>query len=205
MGDARGMCPHEVEVKSVLLMDPDLKKGEREVLKALTTLRALGAKEVGTKEQMDIYLSHPSRQFSSTDESLRVRSERKLAPFGDEIWRTILTYKGPKVSLATKTRYERELILAPGVGVDEACDLFFRLGFTKAMTIRKSRKLLEMDDIEVSLDLVEGLGAFMELELVSDDVAIAERRVLDLLSRVGFGTTERRSYLELLLEKGLNR
>jgi len=203
MGDALSMCPHEVEVKSVLLLDPE--HGEREVLRALSTIKALGAREKGTKEQNDIYLSHPSRQFSLTDESLRVRSERMLAPFGDEIWRTLLTYKGPKVSMVTKTRYERELPLSPGVGPDEACDLFYRLGFTKAMMVKKLRRLLELEGIEVSIDLVENLGAFVELELVSDDVARAEKRVLDLLSRAGFKETERRSYLELLLEKGLNR
>lgn len=199
------MCPHEVEVKSAVLMDADPVKGKDAVESALSSLISKGATIKGTKDQTDIYLSHPSRDLSTTDESLRVRGERALAPQGDGVLRTLLTYKGPKVSALTKTRYERELPLVDGIGPDDAEDLFLRLGFERAMVVRKRRTVLELDDIEVSLDLVEGLGAFIELELVSDDLEGSERRLMALLSKLGLKGTERRSYLELLIEKGLNR
>jgi adenylate cyclase class 2 len=199
------MCPHEVEVKAVLLMDPDREKGKRAISLTLASLLAQGARAIGAREQTDIYLSHPCKDLASTDESIRVRSERSLPPHGDGAWRTLLTYKGPKVSALTKARYERELVLAQGAGPVEAEDLFTRLGFTRAMVVQKERTSLELDGVDVSLDLVEGLGAFIELELMSEGMAEAEPKVLGLLSRLGLTRTERRSYLELLLEKGLNR
>jgi len=199
------MSRFEVEIKTVLLMDEDHARARTAASNMLTKLRDLGARENGTKEQSDVYLAHPSRDFASTDESLRVRSERVLPPNGNGTWHTMVTYKGPKVSLLTKARYERELPFGQGTSPEDALDLFMRLGFTQALTVVKERRMLELDGIEVSLDMVSGLGAFMELELVSDDLKEAEGRVLALLSRLGQEGTERRSYLELLLEKGLNR
>ena len=60
-------------------------------------LLSLGAEPIGTSEQEDLYLAHPSRDFASTDEALRLRR------VGDM---NRITYKGPKLGGPTKTREE---------------------------------------------------------------------------------------------------
>src|SRR6187401_1493860 len=52
--------------------------------------------------QTDCYYAHPARDFAATDEALRIRS------VGGE---SFVTYKGPKLDAATKTRREIELPL----------------------------------------------------------------------------------------------
>lgn len=54
-------------------------------------------------EQVDRYFAHPSRDFARTDEALRLRR------VGDDV---AVTWKGPRVDAATKTRQELELAVA---------------------------------------------------------------------------------------------
>jgi len=61
--------------------------------------------------------------------------------------------------------------------------------------------------IEVSLDEVEELGTFVELELVAGASRIESAKALlaELAGRLGLAESERRGYLELLLERRRNR
>jgi adenylate cyclase class IV len=53
---------------------------------------------------------------------------------------------------------------------------------------------------------VPPLGAFVELELMSDpqDVEAAKSCIAELAATLGLARSERRSYLQLLLEAGQN-
>lgn len=150
----------------------------------------LGATPAGEGHQSDTYFDHPSRSFADTDEALRVRETDE----GVE-----LTYKGPKIDEATKTRDELNL------GVDDAQGarrLLESLGFQPAGRVAKDRELLELDGLTLALDRVEGLGAFVEIEqVVEEDVDAAREEVLALADELGLDDRERRSYLELLLEE----
>ena len=64
----------------------------------------LGAREVKTEFQEDIYFNAPHRDFTQTDEALRIR--RITSKDGNEI---ILTYKGAKLDELSKTREEIEV------------------------------------------------------------------------------------------------
>ena len=81
------------------------------------------------------------------------------------------------------------------------------LGFSSVAELRKRRRLASVPwrgaTIEAALDEVEGLGAFVELELTADEGGIEEARtrIASLASRLGLSNSERRSYLELLLER----
>jgi adenylate cyclase class 2 len=55
-------------------------------------LRRMGASHVEDLEQIDLYFSHPARDFGVTDEALRLRRENQ---------RTAITYKGPKLDKDT--------------------------------------------------------------------------------------------------------
>ena len=85
-----------------------------------------------------------------------------------------LTYKGPKIDATTKTRREIDLPLPPGEEAARAwTGLLEALGFTTVGEVRKSRRKAHVvwqdRSVEVSLDEVEGLGEFAELELVVED------------------------------------
>jgi adenylate cyclase class IV len=55
--------------------------------------------------------------------------------------------------------------------------------------------------LQVSLDVVEGLGPFAELEIMAEPAQLEEARnvLLSAAAELGLQHAERRSYLELLL------
>ena len=84
-------------------------------------LDALGVQWHDTVRQEDAYFDHPSRDYASTDEALRVRLD------GD---RALFTYKGPRVDSITKTRQELELMVSnPGPEVK----LFYKLPLLESL------------------------------------------------------------------------
>jgi adenylate cyclase class 2 len=150
-------------------------------------------------EQIDEYFAHPCRDFASTDEALRIRSVGG---------RSFVTYKGPKIDTTTKTRHELEFPLAQDDVEGSRFDQLLRvLGFTPVARVRKRRRRFEIDaddqQVEGALDEVEGVGSFVELELLADDARVeaAKRTISKLAGELSLGPTERRSYLEMLLEK----
>lgn len=148
-------------------------------------LANIGANYIETREERDIYYNHPSRDFGKTDEALRLRFVNG---------RCKITYKGPKVSRETKARIEHET----GVDDIEVFTLILNaLGFVKSGKIKKNRELYMLKDMEITLDSVDGLGEFVEIEkqcLMSED---AEKELFDTAARLGLSRFERRSYLEL--------
>jgi adenylate cyclase, class 2 len=149
--------------------------------------------------QVDLYFAHPCRDFARTDEALRIRQ------VGD---RNYLTYKGPKIDAATKTRREIELPIQDGKAVADAWrQMLEALGFTPVAGIRKQRRngtvQWQQATVEIALDDVAGVGQFVELELVADEHALeaARQRILSLGQHLGLSSVERRSYLEMFLEQ----
>ncbi|HMB50644.1 MAG TPA: class IV adenylate cyclase, partial [Natronoarchaeum rubrum] len=91
-------------------------------------------------------------------------------------------------------------------GVDggaTATEIFERLGFEAAATVEKDRERYELAGYDVTLDAVDGLGEFVEVETEreTDDIAEARDGVRDLLGDLGLDADEqiRTSYLGLLL------
>lgn len=184
----------EVEMKSQIELTKDPGRME-DVSSSLTDhLISRGADPKGKVLQSDVYLIHPCRDLARTDESIRIRSEVKE---GMETLK--LTYKGPKVSGRSKSRKEIELALSHECALSEVVELFGSIGFGALITIRKTRHLLEMKGIELCVDSVEGLGVFLEAEIMSETLEEAEGKVISLMGSLGHFTFERRSYLELIL------
>jgi len=166
-------------------------------------LATLGCPFASAEEQVDRYFAHPVRDFATTDEALRLRR------VGD---RVAITWKGPRVDATTKTRREIELPLAiPADGATAIArwtDLLEALGFRRVREVVKRRRTATVRrdgaEIEVALDLVTGLGDFVELEIraAEDGVDAARRRIEALARELGCNAPERRSYLELLLAAG---
>jgi len=149
--------------------------------------------------QRDCYFAHPARDFAVTDEALRIRR------VGD---RNAIAYKGPKIDSATKTRRELEVPLAGGgESFAQFSELLAALGFSAVAEVRKRRRPARLRwrgaAIEAALDEVEGLGSFVELETIAEEGNVEEAKsiVASLAARLGLFDSERRSYLELLLDQ----
>jgi adenylate cyclase class 2 len=158
-----------------------------------------GAIAKGAVDQEDIYLSHPARDFVATNEAFRIRR------LGSQ---NRITYKGPRRSGPTKTREEIEIAFAEGPeAFRKLLRLMENLGFRPVATVRKRREQFHLGfldhELEVALDLAEGLGAFAEIEAFAtgeDDLPAAQRAVLALAGELGLSEVEPRSYLRMVLE-----
>ena len=150
---------------------------------------------IGTVEQADIYYDAPDRNFAETDEALRVRTERT-----DDETETRLTYKGPLVEEESKTREEAKTAVADP---DALGDILSGLGYEPAAEVHKERTRYRLDGYTVTLDTVDGLGEFIEVEReVQEDIAGAREGARDVMEKLGLDPDEqiRTSYLGLLLE-----
>lgn len=174
------MTEYEIEIKAYAA---EIEKVEQRLL-------GLGAGFIKTQREKDQYFNHPEKDFATTDEALRLRTIEDA---------TVLTYKGPKLSLNSKARVEKEV----GVESDRLTgEILVYLGFRDTGTVVKKRRYYELDGITACLDEVEGLGAFVELEKMGEDIEGVEEELYGLAAKLGLERFERRSYLELVLQIG---
>ena len=194
---------YEVELKFPLPPGPAAEA-------ALAKLAAAGATFGPPVTQADTYYAHPVRDFAATDEALRVR----VVTGPDGVPRGRLTYKGPKLDAATKTREEFEPALADGdEPVAALAAALERLGFAPVLTVTKTRRTARLTaadpagtarSYEVTRDRLDELGEFLEIETAADADSLdaAREGALAFAADLGLGPGERRGYLELLLERG---
>jgi len=156
----------------------------------------VGADRIEHRQQIDTYYDAPHRSFADTDEALRIRREEPAD--GETV--TKLTYKGPLVEAASKTREEHETV----VDDDEALQgVLAGLGFEPAAVVEKDRTYYDFEGYTLVLDAVEGLGEFVEIEreVAEAEIETAREEAVDVLERLGLDPDEqiRTSYLGLLL------
>lgn len=162
----------------------------------LTELGAVGGESI---VQSDHYFNHPVRDFAQTDEALRIRSVE------NQNW---VTWKGPKVDAETKTRREIELPLGHGTQTaEQLAEVLQILSFRSVAVVRKTRRCFHLKrgthNFEIAFDEVDGIGRFLEIELVAtpDDVPVAQTAVLELAKELNLTDSESRSYLAMVLEQ----
>lgn len=160
-------------------------------------LTRLGARPGESVLQQDEYFAHPARDFVATGEAFRIRTVGE---------RNAVTYKGPLLDSHTKSRRELEVDFATGDrAARELREIVLALGFRPAGCVRKHRTPLQLDwrdrTLTLALDAVEGLGNFLEIEVVTPDSEwnAARDDLLAFAGELGLSASERRSYLELLL------
>jgi adenylate cyclase class 2 len=164
--------------------------------KVVEALKGMGARPLFDGVMEDIYFSHPSRDFGSTDEAVRLRT------CGAD---TEITYKGPRImTSSTKAREELTVTVSDSLSIRRMLE---RLGFSEFMSIRKKRSSFLLDKLRVDVDEVEGLGQFVELELVTEDPSKAEALMALARNELALREQISETYLEMLLtmKGGLGR
>lgn len=170
----------EVEVKARIISFEEME----------SRLEELGAHKSKTEFQEDIYFQSPIVDFGETDEALRVRTTN------NDIF---ITYKGPKLNSQAKTRKEVEMKIE---SAEKAADIFTEIGFKPARIVKKNRQYYHYKNFEITLDDIEGLPPYMEIEIAMDDgedYDDAQKSIFELFERLGITDGfERTSYMELL-------
>ena len=174
----------EVEVKAKIENFVDMEK----------KLKNLGAIKSKKEYQEDIYFNSPIVDFANTDEALRIRTTEE-----NKKTNIFITYKGPKIDSKSKTREEIEITIEDSA---KCSKIFQHLGFTEVRAVRKNRQYYTYENFEISLDDVEGLEPYMEIEISledGNDYSEAQEKIFELFSKLGITDGfERTSYLELL-------
>lgn len=159
--------------------------------------RRLAALGVGLSDavvQEDTFFRHASALRQ--DEALRLRKEGGA-------WE--LTFKGPRQPGSAKTRVEETVALG-----GDASALLSHLGFHPAAHVRKTREQGRLKGAHVALDHVDGLGWFLEVEVVLPDGSVpsdgaragADAVIAAALRDLGLGEAPRvrEAYVELLAQ-----
>lgn len=176
------------------MLEVEVKYRVKSVDYVKSRLVKLGAKHIETVVEVDYYYQHPCRDFKKSDEALRIRvSNGKYT----------LTYKGPRIPGAVKAREELSVEFKDFRKLDI---ILRKLGFKHLATIVKKRDIYILGELKISIDNVDGLGAFIEVEHIG---CTSIERVQDVISKINHvikgigveGPCILKSYLELLLEK----
>ncbi len=150
------------------------------------------ARFLGRIHEHDVYYNAPHRDFGETDEAVRVRYT------GDH---AVITYKGAKIEASgLKAREELNTAVESGEVFEAILD---RLGFTRTAEVNKWRENYQLGNTAVSLDSVDELGTFVEIEVMAEGNDTAASGQIDAISKeIGVqGEPILASYLELLLAK----
>ncbi len=152
------------------------------------------------------------RDFKKTDEAFRIRKTEWLersALKEDSVLTgdvpeqtTYITYKGPKLGNVGMSREELETTVGDAKVMRE---ILISLGFRPVQPVVKTRQYYSHKDMTACVDQVEGLGDYLELEVLVDaegERPQALKRIKEQLKKLGYsmGETTRISYLSMLEE-----
>jgi adenylate cyclase class 2 len=161
--------------------------GNEKIEKALVRL---GAKQISNGPMEDIYFAHPSRDFGKTDEALRLRKREDGAE---------LIYKGPRIHAdGAKAREEITLKTDNPLTIQRIVE---RLGFKEFYVLKKTRTSFLLDKLRVDIDDVEGLGEFVELEVLTESPERSKQLLELARAELGLEKLEPKTYLEMIIEK----
>ena len=168
----------------------------------------LGASFGAPTVESDVFFTNEALGFPNEGKSLRIRRRGNYLA---------ATFKGPRLDSQTKTREEIELTLVderPELSeenarrVDEAranwIRFYERLGFSQYGVVTKRRRRASTEyggrQFEITLDEIDGLGVFTELEVSAekDEFADARAVVMLLAQKLGLRETVTSSYLSMV-------
>lgn len=182
----------EVEIK--------IKISKKETERLRGRLLSLGATCEEKLVEKDIYFTVAHRNFITTKECLRIRATNKK--------HLVLTYKGPTTGpmLKKKQFWKKEIDIPLCCSKEKMGNLLILLGCKKIAEVRKEREKFIFKKQIITLDKVEKIGWFLEVEEVArnkkERIAALENN-LGLLKKLGLGDKDiiTEPYRDLVLRK----
>ena len=184
------MRQYEIEIKLPV-------KNSQEVLDILKDIGFAVKKEI---REEDIYFNSDYHNIKELDEALRIRKSRDCDT-GDQ--KVQINFKGPKIDAVSMSRMELETEVQDGKIME---NILVQMGFLPVASVCKVRKYLTHREMTACVDRVEGLGEFLELEVVAETEEKREiylEQMKEILNALGYSMedTVRTSYLGLLMKK----
>ncbi len=174
-------------------MEVEIKLMVRDVNEVKKRIIERGAKFVGKVKEVDVYFNYSCeggccRNFAETDEAIRLRKRNDQC---------FLTYKGPRRGSLAKTREELET----NVGSCEIMQkILEKLCLVSVAVVSKEREYWKLDEFTITIDNVEGVGTFVEVELEGDE-SVEELLRKFVKEIVPEGKVVDKTYLEMVIEK----
>lgn len=148
-------------------------------------------------KESDTYFNSKEWDIRKRGEALRIRRIDNQTTGKDS---SVITFKGRKSDSVSMTRKELET----GVGNPDICEeIFLSVGLEPMRPVVKLRQYYYRDRMTACLDQVEGLGDFLELEILVTKESEKEEALGEIestLGRLGYRVedTTRTSYLTML-------
>ncbi len=186
------MVQFEIEIKLPL-------RNRQETLEKLLYYRFQETSEI---REEDTYFNGIHHDIKKQDEALRIRQSTDCRTGHSH---TQINFKGPKLDNISMSRMELETEVQDA---DVMESILTHLEFFPVAKVIKTRKYLRRDTITACLDQVDGLGDFLELEVVAGKENEREEnlnKMEELLAVLEYkmSDTVRTSYLGMLQAKGL--
>lgn len=165
----------------------------------------LGFKKGQTLQEIDYYYNGVDRDFRESGEALRLRLTESLdgsALVADRPGEPLIqmTYKGPKLDKVSMSRVEHQ------VNIDDfetMQSILSSLGYKPVMPVVKLRRELFGEAMTACVDTVDGLGDYLELEIIVDEENQREdalNKIADVLNKMEYSISDTTtiSYLSML-------
>ncbi len=169
---------------------------EAEVNALEKTILNQGFELEGTLEQEDIYYSSKHKDFIESEECLRIRTVDGQSE---------VTWKPPSTADMKDADefWKEEVDLQIGSQNETARKMLNALDFFEVATVKKLRRsFVGPEGVEVSVDVVIGVGAFVELELKHHDPDYGKHLIRAVAESLGLTAKEicRTPYRDLVRE-----
>ncbi len=165
----------------------------------------LGFKKGQTLQEIDYYYNGVDRDFRASGEALRLRLVESLdgsAVVADRPGEPLIqmTYKGPKLDNVSMSRVEHQVNID---NFETMLSILSSLGYKPVDPVIKLRRELFSEEICACVDTVDGLGDYLELEIMVDEESQREKaldRISVVLKQLGYSIsdTTTTSYLSML-------
>lgn len=161
-------------------------------------LCSMGFRKAARFRQRDTYFDNEAGEIRGGGKALRIRETEDLMK---GIVTAELNFKGPRMDQVSMTRQELETEVGQA---ETGRRILAALGFSPVLPeVVKERTEYRRKEITAALDRVEGLGDFLELEIMADEETENGKvlqKLEELLGELGYqmGDTVTRSYLSML-------
>ena len=184
----------EVEVKLPLRRQEKTEETGR----IAEVLCSMGFRKAARFRQRDTYFDNEAGEIRGGGKALRIRETKDLMK---GVVTAELNFKGPRMDQVSMTRQELETEVGQA---ETGRRILAALGFSPVLPeVVKERTEYRRKEITAALDRVEGLGDFLELEILADEETENGKvlqKLEELLGELGYqmGDTVTRSYLSML-------